>query len=129
MPADEHHDGRHLGAAIEEWVFAAWTPDARLGLISGHRILGRTAWYWSALARSGLPLLHITDFDVRVRADPFIVKGEALWAEHHCDAAMQQWSIGNETYASAIDDPDEAVGRAVRRPDPDRVRSGVVRDP
>ncbi len=115
---DEHHDGRHLGAAIEEWVFAAWTPDARLGLISGHRILGRTAWYWSALARSGVPLLHITDFDVRVRADPFIVKGEALWAEHHCDAVMQQWSIGNETYASAIDDPDEALGRAYGDPTP-----------
>ena len=118
MLADEHHDGRHLGATIEEWVFAAWTPDARLGLISGHRILGRTAWYWSALARSGLPLLHITDFDVRVRADPFIVKGEALWAEHHCDAPMQQWSIGNETYASAIDDPDDALGRAYGDPTP-----------
>lgn len=118
MLADEHHDGRHLGAAIEEWVFTAWTPDARLGLISGHRIVGRTAWYWAALARSGRPLLHITDFDVPVRADPFIVKGEALWAEHHCDGEMQQWSIGNETYASAIDDPDEALGRAYGDPTP-----------
>jgi hypothetical protein len=118
MLADEHHDGRHLAAPIEEWVFAAWTPDARLGLISGHRIVGRTAWYWAALARSGMPLLHITDFDVRVRADPFIVKGEALWAEHHCDAPMQQWSIGNETYASAIEDPDEALGRAYGDPTP-----------
>ncbi len=115
---DEHRDGRHLGAPVEEWVFAAWTPDARLGVISGHRIVGRTAWYWSALARSGRPLLHITDFDVPVRADPFIVKGEALWAEHHCDAEMQQWSIGNETYASAIDDPDEALGRAYGDPTP-----------
>ncbi len=118
MLADEHHDGRHLGADIEEWVFAAWTPDTQLGLISGHRIVGRTAWYWAALARSGRPLLHIADFDVRVRSDPFIVKGEALWAEHHCDAAMQQWSIGNETYASAIDDPDEALGRAYGDPTP-----------
>jgi len=99
-------------------VFAAWTPDAVLGLISGHRILGRRAWYWSALARRGRPLLHITDFDVHVRADPFVVKGEALWAEHHCDAEMEQWSIGNETYASAIDDPDEALGRAYGDPTP-----------
>ena len=30
MLADEHHDGRHLGADIEEWVFAAWTPDAAM---------------------------------------------------------------------------------------------------
>lgn len=93
-------------------MFAAWTPDAALGVISGHRIVGRTAWYWAALARQGRPLLHITDFGITVRSDPFVVKGEALWAEHHCVDAMAQWSIGNETYASAIEDPDEALGRA-----------------
>ncbi len=111
-------DGRHVGAPVEEWVFAAWTSDAALGLISGHRIVGRTAWYWAALARQGWPLLHITDFDVPVRADPFIVKGEALWAEHTCDDPMAQWSIGNETYASAIDDADDALGRAYGDPTP-----------
>jgi hypothetical protein len=103
---------------VEEWIFAAWTADASLGVVSGHRIVGRTAWYWAALARAGRPLLHITDFDVPVRADPFIVKGEALWAEHTCDAPMEQWSIGNETYASAIEDPDEALGRAYGHPTP-----------
>jgi len=111
-------DGRHRGATVEEWVFAAWTSDAALGVISGHRIVGRTAWYWAALARQGQPLLHITDFEVPVRADPFIVKGEALWAEHTCDDPMAQWTIGNETYASAIDDADEALGRAYGDPTP-----------
>jgi len=111
-------DGRHPDAGVEEWVFTAWTPDASLGLISGHRILGRTAWYWAALARHGHPLLHVTDFDVPVRSDPFIVKGEALWAEHFCDAPMAQWSVGNETYASAMDDPDDALGRAYGTPTP-----------
>ncbi len=111
-------EGRHVGAPVEEWVFAAWTADAAIGVISGHRIVGRTAWYWAALARAGRPLLHITDFDVPVRADPFIVKGEALWAEHTCDDPMAQWSIGNETYASAIDDADEALGRAYGDPTP-----------
>jgi hypothetical protein len=118
LRGDRLREGRHAEAPIEEWVFAAWTPDARLGVISGHRVVGRTAWYWAALAREGRPLLHITDFDVPVRSDPFIVKGEALWAEHHCDAAMEQWSIGNETYASSIDDPNEALGRAYGDPMP-----------
>lgn len=118
MSAHERADGRHAGASIEEWVFTAWARDASLGVISGHRIVGRTAWYWASLARHGRPLLHITDFDVPVRADPFIVKGEALWAEHHCDAAMEQWSVGNETYASALDDADEALGRAYGVPTP-----------
>jgi len=113
---EEFVDGRHSGAQIEEWIFAAWTPDASLGIISGHRIVGRKAWYWAALARSGLPLLHITDFDVAVRSDPFIVKGPALWAEHTCDAEMEQWTIGNETYASAIDDPEDALGKAYGHP-------------
>lgn len=111
------HDGRHDGT-VEEWVFAAWTADAQLGVISGHRIVGLTAWYWAALARPGLPLLHITDFDVPVRTDPFIVKGEAMWAEHFCDDPMKQWSVGNETYASALDDPDDAFGRAYGIPTP-----------
>ena len=116
-PAD-WFDGRHPDSPVEEWAFAAWTDDGRLGLVSGHRIVDRTAWYWASLARAGRPLLHIADFEVPVRADPFIVKGEALWAEHHCDAEMEQWSIGNETYASAIDDADEALGRAYGDPTP-----------
>ncbi len=112
-------DGRHGGSAVEEWVFAAWTPDGGFGVVSGHRLVGRTAWYWAALARMGRPLLHIADYDVPVRAaDPFIVKGEALWAEHTRDAPMEQWSIGNETYAAALDDPDEALGRAYGTPTP-----------
>jgi hypothetical protein len=123
VPGDRDHldrndEGRHLDAPIEEWVFAAWTADGGLGVISGHRIVGRTAWYWSALARVGRPLLHITDFSVPVRADPFIVKGEALWAEHTCDDPMAQWSVGNETYASAIDDADDALGLAYGDPTP-----------
>jgi hypothetical protein len=114
---EHRHDTRHPGT-VEEWVFAAWTPDAQLGVLSGHRIVGATAWYWAALARADRPLLHITDFEVPVRADPFIVKGEAMWAEHFCDAPMQQWSVGNETYAASFDDPDEALGRGYGVPTP-----------
>ena len=118
-PADDRAaEGRHPDAPVEEWVFAAWTADARTGVLSGHRIVGRTAWYWAALARSGRPLLHVADFEVPVRADLFIVKGEALWAEHTCDDPMRQWSVGNETYASAIDDVDDALGRAYGDPTP-----------
>ncbi len=113
------HDGRHRAAAVEEWVFAAWTDDASIGVISGHRLIGPTAWYWAALARQGLPLLHITDFDIAVRAaDPFIVKGEAMWAEHTREAPMEQWTLGNETYAASLDDPDEALARGYGDPTP-----------
>ena len=115
--ADLLTDARHPGT-VEEWVFGAWTDDGSLGAISGHRIVGSTAWYWAALARAGRPLLHITDFEVPVRSDPFIVKGEAMWAEHVRDAPMEQWTVGNETYAAALDDPDDALGRAYGIPTP-----------
>lgn len=111
------HDDRHVDT-VEEWVFAAWTDDARLGVLSGHRIVGPVAWYWAALVRDGHPLLHVTDFDVPVRSDPFIVKGEAMWAEHFRDDPMRQWTVGNETFAAALDDPDDAFGRAYGVPTP-----------
>jgi hypothetical protein len=111
------HDGRHPGS-VEEWVFSAWSTDGSLGVVSGHRIVGPSAWYWCALAGAGRPLLHIADFDVPVRADPFIVKGEAMWAEHFRDDPMRQWSVGNETYAAALDDADDALGRAYGIPTP-----------
>lgn len=99
-------------------MFTAWSEDGDLGVVSGHRLVGVTSWYWAALARADRPLLHITDFEVPVRADPFILKGEAMWAEHFRDAPMEQWSIGNETYASSLDDPVEALGRGYGDPTP-----------
>lgn len=111
-------DGPHANATAEEWVFAAWTPDAALGVVSGHRIVGGRAWYWAALARAGQALLHVTDFDVLAHADPFVVEGDALWAEHDRVAPMEQWSISAETYASAIEDLDDALGQAYGTPTP-----------
>lgn len=99
-------------------MFVAWTGDGSLGVVSGHRIVGSSSWYWAALARVGRPLLHIVDVDVPMRADPFILKGEAMWAEHFRDAPMEQWSVGNETYAASLDDPSEALRRAYGDPTP-----------
>jgi len=103
---------------VDEWLFAAWSPDASAGYLSGHRLQGGVAWYWSAAVELGHPLLHLTEWDVRVRADPFVVKAPEMWAEHHCVAPFEQWSIGNEAHFAAIDEPDEALGRAYGVPTP-----------
>jgi hypothetical protein len=108
----------HDGARVEEWLFAAWSPDGSVGVVSGHRLLGRTAWYWAALVERGRPLMHLTEWDVTVRPDRFVVKAPELWAEHHCDDALRQWSIGNEAYAVAIDDADDALGLGYGSPTP-----------
>ena len=83
-----------------------------IGLISGYRIVGDSAWYWAALSRVGAPLLHVADWHVPLRSNPLLVKGDGLWAEHTCDAPMEQWTVTNETYAAALDDPDDALDRA-----------------
>jgi hypothetical protein len=108
----------HPGSGVEEWVFTAWRDDGSCGIVSGHRLLGRNAWYWAALVERGRPLLHVTEWDVAVRSDPFIVKAPEMWAEHHCDAPMEQWSIGNEAHAAALDDAGEALGRGYGVPTP-----------
>ena len=115
QPTDEFP---HRDATVDEWVFAAWAPDGSAGVISGHRLTGRTAWYWAAFVQRGQPLLHIAEWEVKVRADPFVVKAEQLWAEHTCDHPLEQWSIGNEAYATSLDDPQEALGRGFGVPTP-----------
>jgi len=109
-------DLRHDRAAAEEWVFTCWASDGSLGAVSAHRALGRTAWYWAALVRPGQPLLHVTEWDVVVRADPSVLKAHGLWAEHVCVAPMEQWTISNECFAVALDDAEEALGRAFGAP-------------
>ena len=114
-PPDERDDGPHAGAAVEEWIFTCWVPDGSAGLLSGYRIQrtpGAGRWYWAALVGTGRPLLHVTEWDAPPRSDPLLVKAHGLWAEHTCDAPMRQWTVANETYATALDDPEEALGRA-----------------
>ena len=118
MAVDPTDERPHPGAAVDEWVFAAWANDGTFGVVSGHRLLGGRAWYWSALVRAGRPLLHLAEWEVRVRPDPFVVKAPEMWAEHHCDAPLEQWSIGNEAYFAAFDDPSEALGRGYGVPTP-----------
>jgi hypothetical protein len=114
---DPAHDFVHADAAVEEWVFTCWEPDDSLGVVSAHRVRGRRAWYWSALVRAGAPLLHVTEWDVALRPDAHgVLKAHGLWAEHICVAPMEQWTIANECFASAIDDPDDALGRAYGHP-------------
>lgn len=114
---DPRHDHPHPDAGVEEWVFTAWVPDGSLGVVSAHRATGRRAWYWSAVVRDGAPLLHVAEWDVPRRADsPDVLKAHGLWAEHHCEAPMEQWTVANECFAAALDDPDEALGRGFGTP-------------
>lgn len=103
-------DERAHGVTSEEWTFSCWAADGTLGLVTGYRLVGtHDAWYWWAMARRGEPLLHVTEFDIPRRSDPLLAKAEAMWAELTCESPFEQWTIGNETYAVALDDPQEAL--------------------
>ncbi|MET0145224.1 MAG: hypothetical protein ABW328_10640 [Ilumatobacteraceae bacterium] len=114
---DARDERPHDGAAAEEWVFTTWLADGSLGVVSGYRrnTVGG-GWYWAAVARSGHRLLHVTEWHVPTRPDPLLVKAHGLWAEHVCDSPMEQWTVSNETYAVALDDPEDALGRAFGQP-------------
>ncbi len=110
LGADErpHNDAQH-----EEWTWSFWAPDGSLGGFVSYRLVGAAnAWYTWALARAGLPLLHVTEWDIPRRADPMLAKAQAMWAEFVCEAPFEQWTVGNETYAVELDDPADALGRA-----------------
>jgi hypothetical protein len=109
-PADE---GRHLGEE-EEWTFTFWARDGSMGglVLVRLRPAERVVWYWSALARAGAPLVHVADWDVPLPATGLTLRSHAFWAEHICEAPFEQWTVANETYAVALDDPSDALGRA-----------------
>ncbi len=114
-PPDERDEQPHPDVAVDEWVFTCWERDGSAGLVSGYRVDRSRhggGWYWAALVGAGRPLLHVAEWSVPARADPFLVKAPGLWAELTCDAPMRQWTIANETYAAALDDADDALGRA-----------------
>jgi hypothetical protein len=56
-------------------------------------------------------MLQVSEWDVAVRADPFTVKAPEMWAEHHCVAPLEQWTVANEAHAVALDEAEEALGR------------------
>jgi hypothetical protein len=70
------------------------------------------------VVRAGSPLLHLAEWNVVRRSDVFVVKAPEMWAEHHCVTPYEQWSIGNEAFFVALDDPEEALRRAYGTPTP-----------
>lgn len=132
----------HDSCGVEEWEFGWWSPDGDIAGYTSYRLRGRhQIWYCWALWRRHEPLLHVTEFDIARRSNPMIAKASALWAEFTCDSPFEQWTLGNETYAVELDDPEEALGRAYGRAvpiasdlewyataDPVAVRSGYTQE-
>jgi hypothetical protein len=114
--ADEMHhapDGRP--GWREEWAFWFWSVDGLTGGYTGLTLVAGGTWYWAALIRPGQPLLHVCDLGgppLRPKSSSLLLKAEGLWADHDCEVPFEQWTVTNECYAVALDDPDEVFARA-----------------
>jgi hypothetical protein len=54
----------------------------------------------------------LSDLHVPFGARTLEIRSEGLWADHICEEPMRRWTIGNEAFAVALDDPEVALGDA-----------------
>ena len=114
-PSDE---GRHDDAPVEAWWWWGAAADGRSGLYVGFELRGSRFDYWAGLVREGMPYLYIEELDGTGLRSGLEIKPPQMWADHQCDVAFRQWSLGNEAHGVLLDDPLEAWRRARGDPVP-----------
>jgi hypothetical protein len=62
--------------------------------------------------RKGERVLHLADADLGLPLTGLRIRTAGLWADHQCEAPFEQWTVQNEGYGVALDDPEDALGRA-----------------
>jgi hypothetical protein len=113
-PGDEQRHPPGLDPSWSEtWSFDVWAADGSVGAFTWLTFLPvlRRAWYWSVLVRAGERQLHVADVDAPLPSAGLRVRTTGLWAEHVCEVPFEQWTVQNECYAVALDDPSDALGR------------------
>jgi hypothetical protein len=111
---EERHPPGLDSSWAETWVFDVWTAAGTIGAFTWLTFQPnrRRAWYWSVLARTGHRQLHVADVEAPLPNRGLRVRTTGLWAEHVCEVPFEQWTVQNECYAVALDDPVDALGRA-----------------
>ena len=97
----------------ERWTFESWHPDAHVRCRAPRSPScrhARHAWYWAAVVRECHPLLTLVDTELRMPSTSLAFRGEGLWADHVCETPLEHWTVANEAFSVALDDPDEALG-------------------
>ena len=114
-PVDEQpHPAGSEAWWAESWAFDVWTADGVAACTCLTVLPNQQAtWYWTALVRPGQPLVHLADLRVPAVRPGLEVRTDGLWASHTCEAAFEQWTVANEAYAVALDEPADALGRAL----------------
>lgn len=109
--ADER---RHAAGPERLWCesidFDFFAPDASIAgwvRLDLYLNLG-VAWYHSLVVGPGRPIVAVADCAVPLpRSSAWEIRTEGLWADHTCETAVEHWSLANEAFAIAVDDPAE----------------------
>jgi hypothetical protein len=103
-----HDDNRHHGAQWEQWYWQAFrdTDEVVVSLEWFDDHIEYRSW----LRRDGEPLLRVIDLNVPVPRVGMELRTTGLWADHTCEAPLQQWTVANECFADALDHPDDLFG-------------------
>jgi hypothetical protein len=98
----------------ETFGFDIWTAGGATAAFTWLTLLPvqRRTWYWCALVRRGERLLHLGDLDLPLPSTGLRIRTAGLWADHQCEAPFEQWTVQNEGYGVALDDPADALDRA-----------------
>ena len=122
LPRDKNwhafDEERHLSAAVEAWWWWGASVDGDAGVFVGLELRGDRFDYWAGLVRADEAYLYIEELDGRGLRDGLEIKPAEMWADHDCDVAFEQWSLGNEAHGVLLDDPEEAWRRAYGAPVP-----------
>jgi hypothetical protein len=111
-------EARHEDAPVEAWWWWGATAAGDAGVFVGLELRGRRFDYWAGLVRDGSPYLYIEELDGTGLRGGLEIKPPQMWADHSCDVAFRQWSLGNEAHGVLLDDPTEAWRRAHGTPVP-----------
>ena len=117
-PADEaaHAPGEER-LWSESWYFDFFQADGSIGgwvRIGLYPNLG-VAWYHAYVVGPGRPTLAVQDLEVPLpRAGSLELRTHGLWADHTCETPLDHWSLGNEAFALAVDDPADLYAREPR---------------
>ncbi len=114
LPVTAADERRHAAGPERLWCesidFDFFAPDASIAgwvRLDLYVNLG-VAWYHSLVVGSGRRIVAVADCAVPLpRANAWEIRTDGLWADHTCETAVDHWSLANEAFAIAVDEPTE----------------------
>jgi hypothetical protein len=92
----------------ESWYFDFFAPDGAFGgwvRVGLYPNLGVT-WYHAYLVGSGRPTIAVAEYEAALpKPGRLELRANGLWAEHVCETALDHWTVGNEAFGLAVEDP------------------------